>query len=117
MSEFISRRAAARQLGCTWKRLQRQLDHGHLQAFEVKGRVVLKQEDVDEFELPPLTPPDGWITRTEAVAILRSYPGKVNALVADGTLEAMESDGRVFVRKSDVRAYAEPKPLNQEKDQ
>lgn len=114
MTEFISPTAAAARLGCTRKRLQRQLDLGHLQAFEVKGRVMLRAEDVDAFTLSPLTPPDGWITHTEAVAILRSYPERVNALVRDGTFESMESDGRIFLRESDVRRCAEPKPLNQE---
>ena len=117
MSEFISPTAAAARLGCTRKRLERQITLGRLIAYTVKGRIMLRSEDVDAFTLPPLTPPPGWITRTAAVHLLGSYPEKVNSLVADGTFESMEADGRIFVRESDVRRYAAPKPLNQEKDQ
>lgn len=110
---YISRNAAATLRGCTRKRIDTAIKRGDLPAYEVAGRVVVREEDVQALELTvrPSTPPAGKITRTAAAELLGTYPQRVTAMIKRGELHAEEIDGTVYLDEAVVRELATPRRI------
>ncbi|WP_237113536.1 DNA-binding protein [Mycobacteroides abscessus] len=111
---FISRNAAAQRKGCTRKRIDTAIRDGRLPAYEVAGRTVVKESDVQTLHLPvrPSAPPAGMVTRTAAAEILGTYPQRVTAMIARGELPAVEVDGVQYLDEKTVREMATPRRIN-----
>lgn len=105
---FITRPAAAQLRGVTRRRIDNLIQEGKLPAYEVGGRVMVLEADVLALDLPA-TPPEGWITRHAAAAILGCTHRAVGLMVARGDLPAETINGRLYVREADVRAAAKPR--------
>lgn len=111
--KFISRNAAAALKGCTRKRIDTAIRRGVLPLFEVAGRPVVKQSDVEALHLPvrASVPPAGKITRTAAAAILGTYPQRVTHMIDRGELQAEVVDGLQLLDEKVVRKMAKPKRI------
>lgn len=110
---YISRNAAAQLRGCTRKRIDTAIRDGRLPAYEVAGRVVVKEADVQALELTvrPSTPPAGKITRTRAAEVLGTYPQRVTAMIKRGELTAETLDGVQYLDEKAVREMATPRRI------
>lgn len=111
--QFISRNAAATLKGCTRKRIDTAIKAGRLPAYEVAGRVAVREADVRALHLPvrSSTPPAGKITRTAAAELLGTYPQRVTHMIARGELTAETIDGTLYLDEAVVRELATPKRL------
>lgn len=105
---FITRPAAAQLRGVTRRRIDSLIQQGELPAYQVGGRVMVREDDVLALTLPP-APPEGWITRHAAATILGCTHRAVGLMVTRGDLPAEEIDGRIYLREADVRKAATPR--------
>ncbi|QZH66744.1 helix-turn-helix domain-containing protein [Mycolicibacterium farcinogenes] len=105
---FITRPAAAQLVGVTRRRIDTLIQEGELPAYQVGGRVMVLEADVLELDLPTV-PPEGWISRHAAAAILGCTHRAVGLMVARGDLPAETFGGRLYLREADVRKAATPR--------
>ncbi|QQG95907.1 helix-turn-helix domain-containing protein [Mycobacteroides chelonae] len=105
---FITRPAAAELRGVSRRRIDTLIQQGELPAYQVGRHVMVLEADVLALELPT-APPEGWISRHAAAAILGCTHRAVGLMVKRGDLPAETIDGRVYVREADVRKAATPR--------
>ncbi|WP_170092340.1 helix-turn-helix domain-containing protein [Mycobacteroides abscessus] len=108
---FITRPAAAQLRGVSRRRIDTLIQRRELPAYQVGKHVMVLESDALAVELPT-APPEGYVTRYAAAKVIGCTHRAVGLMVARGDLPAEEIDGRVYLREADVRAYAEPHPLD-----
>lgn len=105
---FITRPGAAQLRGVTRRRIDTLIQSQVLPVYMVCGHVMVLEADVLALNLPPVKPPDGYVTRHAAAARLGSAHRAVGLMVARGDLPAETINGRIHIRANDMRAAAQP---------
>lgn len=108
---FITRPAAAQLRGVSRRKIDTLIQRRELPAYQVGKHVMVLESDALAVELPT-APPEGYVTRYAAAKVIGCTHRAVGLMVARGDLPAEEIGGRVYLREADVRAYADPKPLD-----